>query len=402
MALLTSDFKINQANYFIDNINTEDVFFFGGQILNVNTTTVNSTVQDTFYNVHNNMIFGQYITEDNYNAMIPRVDWVSNTVYTEYDHEADLEGSSFYVSTFESSAYSVFKCLDNNKGVASTDKPLLSETSPGDAFYQTSDGYIWKLMYTVDQTTYDKFATDSYMPFIANVAVSNSAVSGAIDVVKVTDAGSGYKNTANGVITTVAVGGNSRKFYIDTTSNTALSANAGYYTDCAVYITSGDGAGQQRSIIDYGTEGSDRFIIVDTAFTTGLSTSSNILIAPEAIADGDGTGFQGHVVVDTSDFTLDYVEVVNSGTDYTYATMTIGSNTAAINTASYSAGSLRAIIPPFGGHGFDAQEELFGKYVCITDTFSGNTVPAANNDTIERLVLFKIQHLEQQNLILIL
>ena len=381
--LLTTDFKIRQANFFLTNIASESVFLFGGSTLpfaDANSELVENTIQDKFYEPHTNMVFGKYVGSEDYSIMIPYIPWVSGTVYTQYDHEEVLLDTNFYVVTLEAAQYSVFKCLFNNNGVASTDKPILSETSPADELYQTSDGYIWKLMYTFSDVLYDKFATADYVPFVANAAVTSAAVSGSIDIVEIVEGGRGYINNGEGVITSVNVGGNARKFYVESTANTALSANTGFYSNSAIYVTSGPGAGQLRKIVDYGFESSEKYIIVDTAFDTSLTTSSFFDISPNLTLDGDGSGFQGRLIIDTVDNSVESIQVVNRGSNYTYATPQIGANTTAINTATYSEATLRTIIPPYGGHGFDQQQELFGKYVCISESFVGNEVPTANND----------------------
>ena len=381
--LLTSDFRIRQANNFISNLDAENIYMFVGQTLtytDANAELISTSLQSTVFDIHDEMVFGKLVSDADFTVMIKNIPWVTGTVYTQYDHEVELSNTEFYVSTLESSAYSVFKCISNAGGVQSTDKPLLSETSPSDDLYKTSDGYIWKLMYTVSESVYDKFATVNYMPFVANLEVSNSAVDGSVDTVEVLDSGTGYSNYANCIVTATNVGSNSKKLYIESVANTALSANTGFYANSAVYVASGPGAGQLRRIETYGADGSNKFITIDTAFSTSLTTSSRVEISPNVTLIGDGTGFRGRLVVDSADNSLDFVEVIDPGTDYTYADALIGSNTAAISTANYSAGSIRAIISPIGGHGYNQQKELFGNYVGISETLEGASLPTANND----------------------
>jgi hypothetical protein len=72
------------------------------------------------------------------------------------------------------------------------------------------------------------------------------------------------------------------------------------------------------------------------------------------------------------------VEVVNRGTGYSYATLTITGNTSGVSNAAVL---LPSIAPP-GGHGFDAYKELgataIGIGVSFANTESG-TIPTSND-----------------------
>jgi hypothetical protein len=67
-----------------------------------------------------------------------------------------LENAVFYVVTDE---YNVYQCLDNDNNTPSTVKPTGTTV---DAI-QTSDGYIWKFLYTIPIALRNKFF-QSYMP----------------------------------------------------------------------------------------------------------------------------------------------------------------------------------------------------------------------------------------------
>ena len=220
--------------------------------------------------VWRNMIGAKRVYGNNIRHAIPRVDWTSGTVYSAYDDHMDsLEmavlGHHFYVLTSE---YHIFKCLSNNYGAASTVMPNILVTT---THFQTSDGYIWKYMYSLDAEEKLRFLTPSFMPIKTLSEGDNSqqwnvqenAVDGAIHVITVTDGGSGY--TANDVVVNIKGDGLYANAYAvtNTVSNTIESIvidNLGYgYTYASVELLSslGSGANATPSISPPGGHGAD-------------------------------------------------------------------------------------------------------------------------------------------------
>jgi hypothetical protein len=104
-----------------------------------------------------------------------------------------LEDAKFYVMTDD---YNVYKCLDNNNGAESINKPIGTQILP----ITLADGYVWKYMYNVPIALRTKFLTDNQMPVIT--ALSQQFYSaGGIEAVVIENTGSGYTNatiTVNG------------------------------------------------------------------------------------------------------------------------------------------------------------------------------------------------------------
>lgn len=383
MKLLTNNFNILLANTFFDSVKTDNYFVFAARTLpwaNGTPEVPGNSIDDTFLSINEEMIFGKYITNDDVRIMIEKKDWEEGVVYPIYDHQDDdLPTKKFYVVTRDGDEYSIFKCIDNNNNSVSLIKPIKSETSPSDDFYRTSDNYVWKLMYTITDEIYDKFATSKYVPLEADVEISNNAIAGGIECIAIDSTGGGYENYLSGTISQINVGGNTRKLYIQSATDT-LSTLANYYTDSAFYITSGNGQGQLKSIIEYGIEGNNRYVILDSSFSPSVSSGDEFEISPNITIVGDGSGFQGRAIVDETTKRLERVDIINRGTGYTQAVATVVSNTAAFDANTYSAAAVRPIISPKGGHGFDAQQELFGRYIGMSVDFIQDTLPAGNND----------------------
>ncbi len=230
----------------------------------VNTSTRNS------YDIWKNMIGGKRLTGNNIRHAVPRINWTSGVVYDTYDDLMDSlsmfnNGRKFYVITSE---HNVFKCLSNNGGAPSTVMPNILVTT---THFQTSDGYRWKYMYTLTAEEKLRFLTPSFMPIKTLAQSDNSqqwivqenAIDGAIHVISVTNAGSGY--TANDVVVSITGDGSYANAFavLNTSSNTVQSIiidNLGYgYTYANVTLLSSVGAGASaRAIISPpGGHGSD-------------------------------------------------------------------------------------------------------------------------------------------------
>ena len=176
-----------------------------------NPPTANNSEESSFYDQYRNMIYGKHISPSDVSHMIDRNNWTSGRVYTQYDHrEGDLQNKEFHAVVQEANNnYSVFKCLFNNNGGASTDSPTKTETAANDDLYiTTADKYQWKYMYELTEAEFNKFATTDKIPLKIDTNVTGNAVSGAIDIVDVNSGGSRYNAVANGVIKDAAVGGN--------------------------------------------------------------------------------------------------------------------------------------------------------------------------------------------------
>lgn len=140
---------------------------------------------------YNRGIVAKSLQLDNASFVIPRYDWTSGTVYSQYGCTVCPIGTPFYVLN---SKNQVFKCLDNNNGSASTDQPelFLSSTSLEEPFFITSDGYKWKYLYTISSDQKQKFLNDEWMPVVYNRFVRAVAINRSIDIVRIGNAGRNY------------------------------------------------------------------------------------------------------------------------------------------------------------------------------------------------------------------
>lgn len=383
--LITDYFRLNNAKQLRESIteaaNTVYYVFAGRHTpyANGDLTVAEPTnsVEEVNVSSYRNMVFGKRVTTDDVKIMVPRYDWTTNTVYTAYRSNVDLSNAAFYAVTNAASSYHVFKVLDNNGGAASIDQPQISDTAADDEYYSTSDGYVWKYMYTISKTEFDKFATADYIPVIPNANVVANAVSGAIDVITISTKGSNYDaylaNTFNS--TDLRIGGDTKKYGLAA----GASANNDFYNDSYIYIKSGTGIGQIRKILDYNVVGSDKIITIDTSFDTAPDTTSAYEVTPAVNIVGDGTGAKARALVNsTSSNSIYRVEIINRGSGYSFATATVQGNTGGVSNNAV----LSVVVGPKGGHGSDPEYELGGRYLGCSVSFANsesNTIPTMND-----------------------
>ena len=341
-----------------------------------------TSIGGTYYELYRDLIFGKHVRSEDVKHMIRRISWVQGTTYDMYDSTLlDPETKNFYVVTDEAGAYSVFKCLNNNGGSPSTSKPFASEVTPEDDFYRKDDGYEWKYMYTITASDHLKFATTDYIPVFENANVVSNAIAGSIDTMVLVDGGSSYASFASGNIKESGIAGNNQIFSLESDTVT-LSANAGFYENCSLYIDDGAADGEVRKIVDYFTSGNERRVLVDSPFNTLPNRGSSFKISPRVIISGDGQNAVARVNVNANTGSISDITMINRGSGYTYADVAIIGNTGIVSAETTTSAIARVVISPPGGHGADAINELYANRVGISVAFAGTengSIPATND-----------------------
>jgi hypothetical protein len=344
------------------------------------------SVQDTDLGIYKNIAFAKKITAADAKHMVPRYDWTSNTTYVQYDDaDPDLFSKKYFVVVYESSTYYVYKCI-YSPNTTSTSVPTRTDTSPSDTFYETSDGYQWKYMYSVDNTTFNKFSTQYYMPVIPDANVSGNAINGSIDLITVTEKGARYDNFISGAqfknASELIVNGNEKVYQI--TANNASSIS-NFYKGCYLYIvTSSSAQSQYREISNYISNSSGNFVVLNSAFNSIQRPQVNDIydISPKIVINGSDytTNAEARAIINTtSSNSIQKVSMLNRGAGYTYAVANVYVDASVPVTAN---ASLRVILPPYGGHGHDSVEELGGSRLGISVKFNNteNDTITTNND----------------------
>ena len=318
-------------------------------------------------NFHREMILGKRIKSSDVSNLIDRHFWTSGSLYAQYDDtDADLFSKEFYVIN---GSENVYKCLYNNDGAESTVEPTTISTSK----FQTADGYIWKYMYSIQTANNTKFSTSTFMPVDANSTIVSAASNGSIDILLIETTGSGYRGYITGSVAEVI---SNSIFRVSSTSS--LSTDNFFYNDSGFYISTGTGLGQLTTVSNYLVNSSGYFVYTsDLLNSPVLDLTSEFRIAPQIKISGDGTGAKAVCTVNTSSgsYFIETVDVLNSGSNYSYA------NVSVIANPSYgSNATIRAIIPPLGGHGYDAATELGCFHIGVSTLFNNTESSSISTD----------------------
>ena len=209
------------------NRNISTVYVFLSKVIpfqDPNNPPVPTQDQQYIKQIFNNMIVAKKVLTSGISPVIPRIDWTSGTTYDFYRDDVDMfsvdingiENKEFYVKNrYEQ----IFKCLwnnstlDNNGNLVGSPSTVEPSFQPGlfneKQIFQSSDGYKWKYMYTIDSGSKLNFLDSTWIPVPINILQTSdptgtSAGYGEVTVINVTNGGSGYSNT---VLPTIIVNG---------------------------------------------------------------------------------------------------------------------------------------------------------------------------------------------------
>ena len=278
---LTKKHSINNAREFVNSVlstNTNYYMFASHHQPwsdESSAPTTNTSIDSTEHSIYNHILFGKNVTINDVKYMVPRYNWTSGTVYATYDKDnSNLYSNNFFVVTPEQHVY---KVLNNNKNSTSTIKPLIVSNS----IFRTSDNYVWKYMYTIDDTTMRKFATREYIPIVANTTVQQSANPGGIDIIKIVSGGSLWSTYQTGFIQSVT---SANELIIDSANS---SSNSNYYTGSSIYLKSGLGSGQISKITSYNatTKAIQLEDSLDISFNLELSNTSGTFLVGDIVTE---------------------------------------------------------------------------------------------------------------------
>jgi len=235
-AIITDQIRILNAKNFVNEVsNTSNSYYSFIGLPNssdyqTNWNTSPPSPKDNFDQENSywdSMIALKKIVASDVRLVVPKRFWSSGTVYEMYRHDyssanqapqsgaTSLYSASYFVINEN---YRVYICLqngtdpDNPLGRSSLDQPDFTDLEPR-AAGTSSDGYVWKYLYTIKPSEVTKFESTDYMPVPSdwetgtdNAAVRDNAVDGSIKIVLVTGKGVGL-GTANRVYTRVPIKG---------------------------------------------------------------------------------------------------------------------------------------------------------------------------------------------------
>lgn len=367
-------FRVQKAIDIIRSFTQNKYYLFtGGHVPNINDTIAADYVSspDSRSNVFTNMIHGVQLQATDASILIPRVDWVSGTVYPNYVTNST---PICHVVVYSGPNYFVFKCLDNNNGAPSTVAPI----GAGSSAIVSSDGYTWKYMFTIPAAAYVKFTTPLFVPFVANTVNQAAVVPGSVDVVRVASGGVGYNNWFIGQV-------RQGDIVSPTTINIVESAVAinSYYTGCIIKFTNpaSPANGQTRRIVSYSTTAQTKTIVIDSPFTSNPIVNDTYEIYPGVTfkaTNGLANVATARAIINPAQSnSVSRIDMLTIGANHRAATATVNADPSVTVTAP---ATIVPVVGPPEGHGGNPAVELGGTNVGFSTQFSPTItdVPSTN------------------------
>ena len=360
-AIITEKFRQHNANQFVESFTeaaASTYYLFLGKATAFSSTTTGGSdsspptpgdsPQEEF-RAWDSMLGAKIITSSDIKYAVARRNWANGTTYDMYRHDytssnTSTSGSSnLYDSTFYflTSAYRLYKVLDNNAGSAfSGSEPTSESSSPFE-----SGGYVLKYMLTISTSDFAKYGTTDFIPVVSDSTVSAAAVDGAIESISVT-AGSGYTDgtyysaiygdgssagTSSGAIVRITI-----------SSGSIVSFGLTAGTDTTIHAA---GSGYTFGYVNLGSDYifSDSSLSSSTTIGSGSGGAIDVIISPD-----DGHGFNvvtelgAHYVMSAITLTQAEGDDFTTGNDFrsvgivvdptTVGTSTIASSTTARQT----------------------------------------------------------------------
>lgn len=350
-----------------------------------------------------NMLFVKRIQSSDTVLMIPRINWVSGTVYDQYDDKYGESYGEGEVHTAHSGATSlkdaifyaltdddhVYKCIFNNDNVESTVKPTGTSISA----IETADGYIWKFMLKIEASDKTKFLTPEFIPVrkIAGSGDPEFDVNGRIDDILVTESGSSYETSPVVIINGDGVGAVATATVVAGEVTDVIITNAGEgYSFAYITFSGGGGTGAAATVSLGATESGTVQEDVENAAIPGTIDRLEIIAGGIDYVDGDasvaivgdGSGAEAIIEIDPDDGTILSITITNRGTGYTFADVTI-------DGVEGVGAEIVAVISPRAGHGANAQKELFATNVGFSVNLTNDSADLFLNNDFRQIGVMK-------------
>jgi len=327
-AIITEKFRTHNARQFIEDFSESgqsNYVFIGRSHAWTDDTSppapANSESEEI--QAYEDMIALKKVSSTDISHGLVRYDWTSGTKYDEYrdnyssTNTTNVTGvSNFfdgrgYVITDE---FKVYKCLKTGMSGGSTVASTIKPTSVDTANPQvTSDGYMWKFMYSVVASDVIKFVTNDFIP--VKTLGAKSAVAGS-------------------------------------------GTNGGFGS------TATDDGSAQWDVENAAVDGAIYHYIV-TAAGSGYSNGSTTTFTLDVNVEGDGSGAVATLSFSSGALSsVAFKDTSSYGTGYKRASFpTLDSSISGLSAGTGA--TIHPVISPINGHGANPIEELGGNYAIV-------------------------------------
>lgn len=355
-AIATHRLRNNHARRFIESLKStsgEIFYFYLAQNTNwLDEDSPDAPVDSVDVNtdIFADLITLRRITDSDARQALKRYNWTSGTVYQNYDDTLDLfdyNQGGFKPFFVINSSFNVYKCLDNNGGAVSTVEPSSVVVDETAQIVELADGYRWKYMLGISAADSNRFVSTNWMP-ISYVSiddgsnqfdVQDQSVDG-IDTLVITAGGTGYQDRIryNTLPSQAALATTEVKL------DASASASDDFYNGQNIYISSGVGIGQQRTISDY--VGSTKVATITVAWSPLPVASDTFEIAPAiTITSTSGTLAEARIPYNASVDGIDTTNITFNGS----SDVIIGADTITSTAHGFDSGD--AVVYALGGGG---------------------------------------------------
>jgi hypothetical protein len=396
-SILTKDFGVFAAETFETSISNGTDFVYavmGRSVAWPNSDTPETPYDTTDYknSVFKNGIIMKKITGSDVQLVVPRVNWTSGTLYTAYDHTANLYSTTKATevanctvnvgvgtprqvnanSGFDFTTQSNFSVGDIIR-IDIVDKEIVSVNAEGDFLTVNTaydSAYTVEICYEVNTVTPDFYVRNN-LDQVFKCLYNNN-------------------NTNSTYMPEITLGG-------ELPENPYIQTADGYKWKYLYTIPSGLKKKffttnympvLRDTVVFNNTENGRLDIIQVTDGGDGYYNGANVTNYAVATVVGDGAG--ANVTVDIVNGVITEVNIVDGGSDYTTATIALEDP---LQLASSNAATLRAVISPQYGHGSDPARELGASYAMIsvdfTATVEGNLPTPTASDDFRQIVLLR-------------
>ena len=264
--LITNSLRINNAKLLKKDLEHDKCYAFIGKQTawaNEEEPDCPNLEDDFFEKTSRDIIAYKAVQSNSTSFVVPRYDWIAGTVYDAYDssinmvddRKSDNTNYIFYVVTDERNVY---KCIESN-GKPSTIKP----TGKSYNYYtKTSDGYVWKYMYSISEDDMNKFALPDWMPIYDKPykddsdqwKVQESTSTGKVTRIVIEDAGSDYSRKVPPIVRIVGDGTGATATVNVSTSNkiesVVITNHGSGYTRATVEIDGSNKSAKLRAVLE--------------------------------------------------------------------------------------------------------------------------------------------------------
>ena len=157
-AIVTTNIRFLHADNFISSVKNVDqmlYMFIGKEGYDSEWVSGSPTPTNTYSRFLEDSADIDYMTRvyySNLSRVMKHTEWVGDVPYAMYNDSSSIIGTNFFVVDNKN----VYKCLDNNGGADSTERPTSVDTSGVESM---SDKYVWKYMYTIPSEWGDQIVT---------------------------------------------------------------------------------------------------------------------------------------------------------------------------------------------------------------------------------------------------